>query len=483
MASTYINLPNVVTGPNTSTVGNLAAYGVTNGSVLTDSGVSAAGVVVGPASSVDNTIPRFDGITGKLLQTSRVIIDDSDNLILPDGGATGKANIKFTTTANMSYDTNLIYTDSTTKTMGMLCGSTVAFSATYGPYLGMRGTTYSAIASQRGLLFLSAGNPIGALAGEGEIRLLTGADSIRVKVGYTGLVTVGSHTGVGQLDVKSGSVSVVPLIVDTQAAHATDVLQLKINGTSKAVMTSAGKFVVGGTATLGNSTGMFISGDGSYTPIAIQCTSVAGYAQLDMYSSASANVGGFGYGNPSAGAVITQNRTYFYSVARDFHISTNSNVTRHMVLAASTGAMSLSNLISNGGAVTALTITSAAHTAQTASTEIPSLYLNFAATRTWATGAIAAQSEVKIMAPTYAFAGASTITNAATLMISGAPVAGANATITNNYAFYSVGLNRFDGNGTHILELPADATLPTVLAGRLPVKIGGSTMYIPYYSA
>ena len=134
------------------------------------------------SGTTDNTIPRFDGTTGSVLQTSRVIIDDSDNLILPDGGATGKANIKFTTTANMSYDTNLIYTDSPTKTMGMLCGSTVAFSATYGPYLGMRGTTYSAIASQRGLLFISAGNPIGALAGEGEIRLLTGADSIRVKV-------------------------------------------------------------------------------------------------------------------------------------------------------------------------------------------------------------------------------------------------------------------------------------------------------------
>jgi hypothetical protein len=38
------------------------------------------GDVVGPSTSVDNTIPRHDGTTGKLLQTSGVIIDDSNNI-------------------------------------------------------------------------------------------------------------------------------------------------------------------------------------------------------------------------------------------------------------------------------------------------------------------------------------------------------------------------------------------------------------------
>lgn len=39
-----------------------------------------SGDVVGPASSTDNTLPRFDSTTGKLLQTSAVVVDDSNNM-------------------------------------------------------------------------------------------------------------------------------------------------------------------------------------------------------------------------------------------------------------------------------------------------------------------------------------------------------------------------------------------------------------------
>jgi len=41
---------------------------------------AGGGDVSGPASSVDNTVVRFDGISGKAIQTSGVSIDDSDNL-------------------------------------------------------------------------------------------------------------------------------------------------------------------------------------------------------------------------------------------------------------------------------------------------------------------------------------------------------------------------------------------------------------------
>ncbi len=39
-----------------------------------------AAKVVGPASSTDNAVTRFDGTTGKLVQNSGVIIDDSNNI-------------------------------------------------------------------------------------------------------------------------------------------------------------------------------------------------------------------------------------------------------------------------------------------------------------------------------------------------------------------------------------------------------------------
>ncbi len=43
---------------------------------------SPAGDVSGPASSTDNTLVRFDGTSGKLIQGSAIVIDDSDNIFM-----------------------------------------------------------------------------------------------------------------------------------------------------------------------------------------------------------------------------------------------------------------------------------------------------------------------------------------------------------------------------------------------------------------
>ena len=51
----------------------------------TETKVAGAGTgdVVGPSVSVDNTVPRFDATTGKIIQGSGVIIDDTNNLTVP----------------------------------------------------------------------------------------------------------------------------------------------------------------------------------------------------------------------------------------------------------------------------------------------------------------------------------------------------------------------------------------------------------------
>lgn len=89
---------------------------------------------------------------------------------------------------------------------------------------------------------------------------------------------------------------------------------------------------------------------------------------------------------------------------------------------------------------------------------------NPALTYTWDTGAITSQRFFHLTAPTMAFDGASTVTNAATLAISGAPSAGTNATITNPYALWvESGVSRFDGNvslGSSNVLLLAGATSP-----------------------
>ena len=89
-----------------------------------------------------------------------------------------------------------------------------------------------------------------------------------------------------------------------------------------------------------------------------------------------------------------------------------------------------------GGSPAALSVAAGAHTALTASTEDIDFLFNGTATKTWAAGALATQRDFVIKARTYAFASASVVTSAATLVIENAPQPGANATITNPLALW-----------------------------------------------
>jgi hypothetical protein len=104
-------------------------------------------------------------------------------------------------------------------------------------------------------------------------------------------------------------------------------------------------------------------------------------------------------------------------------------------------------LVSTTGSPTAFTLTGAAHTTLAASTEATDVNFNLSRTVQFATGALTTQRAMRIQAPTYSFVGASTITTASTLSISGAPAAGTNATITNAYALnVESGTSFFGGN-------------------------------------
>jgi len=127
--------------------------------------------------------------------------------------------------------------------------------------------------------------------------------------------------------------------------------------------------------------------------------------------------------------------------------------------------------VKTSGIPNALSITGAAHTGITAATTAPAITLDFSATKTWAAGAgpLAAQSEVELKAPTYAgnAAGALTITRSATYSISGAPIQGANITLTNREALWIkaddifLGAGRVYGGGVQLNHqtLAADTNL------------------------
>lgn len=93
----------------------------------------------------------------------------------------------------------------------------------------------------------------------------------------------------------------------------------------------------------------------------------------------------------------------------------------------------LTQSVASGAPSALFTLTSAAHTALTASTERTEVLLNLGATQQWDTGALTLQRFMRIIPPTMSFVGASTVTNAITLDIN-APLAGSNATLTNRIA-------------------------------------------------
>jgi hypothetical protein len=96
------------------------------------------------------------------------------------------------------------------------------------------------------------------------------------------------------------------------------------------------------------------------------------------------------------------------------------------------GIVNITPSARTSGVASYFTLTTPADTAQTLSTE--SIGANFtAATRTWATGALTLQRERVFAAPTYAFAGDSTITTAINADFAD-PIAGAHATLTNSYS-------------------------------------------------
>lgn len=137
------------------------------------------------------------------------------------------------------------------------------------------------------------------------------------------------------------------------------------------------------------------------------------------------------------------------------------------------GAMLPAQNAWSSGIVQAIVTGGVNPTGQTASTEAP-FWHAATYTRTWAAGAISDQREVRIDAPTYAFASASTITRAATLYVGAAPIAGTNATITNAYALWvddgtvrldgalqvtNTGLQLYDTNASHFLTIAPGSDL------------------------
>lgn len=148
--------------------------------------------------------------------------------------------------------------------------------------------------------------------------------------------------------------------------------------------------------------------------------------------------------------------------------------------AAITGSLTVSDLAQSSGARTLLTVTGVADTGITTTVEQSDAYFNGARTLTWATGAITNQRSFRFAAPTLAFAGASTVTNAATVYIDRAPQAGLNATLTNAYALWvDAGTTRLDGTVLFNGAITADTTDSSGTPGAATINKPSGKVAIP----
>jgi hypothetical protein len=156
---------------------------------------------------------------------------------------------------------------------------------------------------------------------------------------------------------------------------------------------------------------------------------ITGYAVGQAFSARNAGYMGFKYSSTGS----TSNWLSFggHSVDDALVIQMTGNV--GVGTTAPAGKFSVTQTITATGALKGIVYTGAVNTNQTLSTEIPSVTITTAG-RQWAAGALTTQREVLITQPTYTFVSASTITDAATLGIAGAPIKSTNATITNTHA-------------------------------------------------
>jgi hypothetical protein len=143
-----------VTGPGTAVAGHFASYADTTGSLLADSGVSAAdfataaqgaaadAAVVGAGTVVDNRLAQFNGTTGKLIEDSGKLITDfataaqgvtADGAIQGPGAVTSGNLVMFSGTtgkavAELSYATLWATTKTLTNTTFNAAGTGNALS-------------------------------------------------------------------------------------------------------------------------------------------------------------------------------------------------------------------------------------------------------------------------------------------------------------------------------------------------------------------
>jgi hypothetical protein len=143
--------------------------------------------------------------------------------------------IQLTGTPTAGDDVDVIYNDSTAKSLALIAGSVRQSNTAFGPFVTLRGLTYSAAAGQRGNVYIGAGSPSSPNSVEGALYFQTAGvtrlsiDNAGASV-FTGSITGASYSG-GAISGTTGTFTGTI----TQGANS----QTKILSTNVTIPTSA----------------------------------------------------------------------------------------------------------------------------------------------------------------------------------------------------------------------------------------------------
>lgn len=285
-------------------------------------------------------------------------------------------------------------------------------------------TTYVTIADLGNISFTQAVNTSGSPAAftitGGAHTTLANADLIEINANLARTVQFSGQAGIGTITNYRG-VYIQGATLQTAGAGAetiTNASTLELTGIT-ASAANGGVTITNNAilkANLANGAKVYIlnsAGSPSNSNPHIYLLGESGLKTATLYINDASSVFALGTGSSSTTINI------FNSTNNAISIDPKSNIT-------------FAQLASTSGTPTAITINPAANTGITLSTEVSQFILS-ASTQTWATGALTTERYVQFGQPTFAFAAASTLTNAVNVDIA-TPVAGSNATFSNTFA-------------------------------------------------
>jgi len=246
--------------------------GVTS-SIQTQIDAILAGDVEGPVSSTDNAMTRFDGITGRLLQNSGAILDDSNNLtgltsVVANGITIGSAANRISGLATIINSGTLTLPTSTDTLVGRATTDTLTNKTLTAPV-------------------------IATIVNSGTLTLPTSTDTLVGRATTDTLTnkTLGSPTFTGQLSLPNGTVAAPTLLFSSAGIYSTGAqnIDFSVNGVQTANFNSASAII---------RTNLQIQGGGAASPgLNFQSSPVAGLYMTTV------NIIGFATAGVTAGTI------------------------------------------------------------------------------------------------------------------------------------------------------------------------------------